>query len=131
MEADALSRNKRALEWTILPSVVQALFRLLGTLEIDLFCSEANHCCHQFLSINRQGPSSGSPGCSAAAREFALMYALPPLHLNLQVLAKLASANGKWGSPAHNPVVVRCNLGGGGEKVALSREGGIVAIPPI
>jgi hypothetical protein len=88
--ADQLSRRGQILptEWSLNPTVVQALFRTWGTPQIDLFATRFNNKCPQFVSPVPD-PLALATDAMSLSWEGMWGYAYPPHQIMSKVLAKL------------------------------------------
>ena len=90
--ADAGSRFKRVPEWLIKTSLVQNMFQLWGTADVDLMATTLSRKCPVFFPWNREDVEAW--GLDSISKEvdwsqFTLPYIFPPFPLIPQVLNKV------------------------------------------
>lgn len=88
---------------------------------MDLLASTSNARCCRFFSVNRQDKQAMILDTLRQHWIFGWMYAFPPPHLILQMLAKLASRCSDVA--IDNPLIARPSLSGGDSCVVLSQAG--------
>lgn len=89
VSADRLSRASLSnQEWRIHPWVIERVWERFGRAEVDSFASRENAHCKLFFSIR---DSDAPMGTDALAHQWpsVLLYAFPPVHLILHVLARV------------------------------------------
>ena len=102
--ADHLSRPNQPIstEWSLHPEIVQHIFRVWGTPEVDMFATLSNSHLPRFMS--NSGAKSPSGGCSVSglAEEVNVHVSpIPPAH---QSHSETSIHSGGRGSP-HSPLV--------------------------
>lgn len=107
IEADVLSHSEQSVKWHICPDIAQARFFQWGPQEINLFMDQNNAVLLTFLSVNHSDHRVKAVALHQAL-SFLWGYALPPPHLILQTLAKLATGC----DPHDHPVVAQRDLAG-------------------
>ena len=92
--ADHLSRPNQPIptEWSLHPEIVERIFRVWGTPEVDMFATLSNSHLPRFMSpISNLGPRALAVNALSQDWQGRSMYMFPPFHLLNKVMQKLRS----------------------------------------